>query len=53
MKKLLLPALALILCASTAGADVIEAPVDQGYGVREYGARDPEGHLWFFHSPLG
>jgi MerR family transcriptional regulator, thiopeptide resistance regulator len=36
-----------------AGADIIEAPVDQGYGVREYGARDPEGQLWFFQSPLG
>lgn len=27
-------------------------PTDQAYGVREYGARDPEGQLWFFHSPL-
>jgi len=36
-----------------AGADIIEEPVDQPYGVREYGARDPEGQLWFFHSPLG
>jgi len=35
-----------------AGADITEPPVDQGYGVREYGARDLEGHLWFFHSPL-
>lgn len=35
-----------------AGAVVIEEPVDQDYGVREYGARDPEGQLWFFHSPL-
>jgi uncharacterized glyoxalase superfamily protein PhnB len=35
-----------------AGADVIREPVDQPYGVREYGARDPEGQLWFFHSPL-
>lgn len=35
-----------------AGAEIIEAPVDQGYGVREYGARDPEGQLWFFQSPL-
>jgi uncharacterized glyoxalase superfamily protein PhnB len=35
-----------------AGADIIEEPVDQFYGVREYGARDPEGQLWFFHSPL-
>jgi uncharacterized glyoxalase superfamily protein PhnB len=36
-----------------AGADIIREPVDQPYGVREYGARDPEGQLWFFHSPLG
>lgn len=36
-----------------AGADIIKEPVDQPYGVREYGARDLEGHLWYFHSPLG
>jgi MerR family transcriptional regulator, thiopeptide resistance regulator len=35
-----------------AGAVIVEEPVDQDYGVREYGARDPEGQLWFFHSPL-
>ncbi|MGH3185445.1 MAG: VOC family protein, partial [Streptosporangiaceae bacterium] len=35
------------------GAEIIEEPVDQPYGVREYGARDLEGQLWFFHSPLG
>ncbi|MFD4367162.1 MerR family transcriptional regulator [Rhodococcus sp. NPDC058521] len=34
------------------GADVLGPPVDQPYGVREYGARDLEGHLWYFHSPL-
>ena len=34
------------------GADIVNAPVDQPYGVREYGARDLEGHLWYFHSPL-
>jgi DNA-binding transcriptional MerR regulator len=38
--------------AVAAGADIISGPVDQAYGVREYGARDLEGHLWFFHSPL-
>ena len=38
--------------AVVAGAEIIEAPVDQAYGVREYGARDPQGQLWFFHSPL-
>lgn len=36
-----------------AGAEIIEEPVDQPYGIREYGARDPEGQLWYFHSPLG
>jgi MerR family transcriptional regulator, thiopeptide resistance regulator len=35
-----------------AGADIIEEPVDQPYGVRAYGARDPEGQFWYFHSPL-
>jgi len=35
------------------GAMIVEEPVDQPYGVREYGARDPEGQLWYFHSPLG
>jgi MerR family transcriptional regulator, thiopeptide resistance regulator len=39
--------------SAASGAEVINAPVDQPYGVREYGARDLEGHLWFFHSPLG
>lgn len=34
------------------GADIVEAPISQPYGVREYGARDPEGHLWYFHSIL-
>lgn len=34
------------------GADILKAPVDQPYGVREYGARDLEGHLWYFHSAL-
>ncbi len=34
------------------GADILNAPVDQPYGGREYGARDLEGHLWFFHIPL-
>lgn len=36
-----------------AGAEIVEAPVDQDYGVREYGARDLEGQLWYFHAPLG
>jgi len=35
-----------------AGAEIVETPVDQDYGVREYGCRDIEGQLWYFHSPL-
>lgn len=35
------------------GADVRYGPVDQPYGYREYGAVDPEGHLWSFMRPLG
>ncbi len=35
-----------------AGAVIIAEPADQPYGVRAYGARDPEGQLWYFHSPL-
>lgn len=35
-----------------AGAEIVQEPVDRPYGIREYGARDPEGQLWYFHSPL-
>jgi uncharacterized glyoxalase superfamily protein PhnB len=34
--------------ARAAGADVAVAIVDQPYGSREFGLRDPEGHLWGF-----
>ena len=34
------------------GAAIVEAPISQPYGVREYGARDPEGHPWYFQSPV-
>lgn len=37
---------------AAAGADVVHAPVDQPYGVREYSVCDLEGHLWSFQSPL-
>ena len=37
---------------TAAGADVVEEPTSQPYGVREWGARDLEGHLWYFHSPI-
>jgi MerR family transcriptional regulator, thiopeptide resistance regulator len=36
-----------------AGADILKEPVNQDYGVREYGARDLEGQLWYFHQPIG
>lgn len=38
--------------ALRAGADIVEEPLDQPYGVREYGTRDLEGQLWYFHSAL-
>lgn len=34
-----------------AGARVDYAPTDMPYGVREYGVRDPEDHLWSFQQP--
>ncbi|MFT4199887.1 MerR family transcriptional regulator [Gordonia sp. (in: high G+C Gram-positive bacteria)] len=34
------------------GAEIVYPPTDQPYGSREYGARDPEGRLWSFLSPL-
>jgi DNA-binding transcriptional MerR regulator/uncharacterized glyoxalase superfamily protein PhnB len=34
------------------GADIRYPPTDQPYGFREYGAADPEGHLWSFMRPL-
>jgi uncharacterized glyoxalase superfamily protein PhnB len=38
--------------AKAAGARIDRAPSDQEYGLREYGARDPENHRWWFASPL-
>jgi uncharacterized glyoxalase superfamily protein PhnB len=35
-----------------AGARIEREPEDQDYGLREYGARDPENHRWWFSSPL-
>jgi MerR family transcriptional regulator, thiopeptide resistance regulator len=34
------------------GAKIDGEPTDQPYGQREYGVRDPEGHRWWFASPL-
>ena len=39
--------------AKAAGAEVDGEPVDQPYGVRSFGAKDPEGHQWWFAKPLG
>jgi uncharacterized glyoxalase superfamily protein PhnB len=38
--------------ARTVGAGIHHPPVDQPYGRREYEARDPEGHRWWFGTPL-
>ena len=35
-----------------AGAHIDREPIDQAYGLREYGARDPENHRWWFSTPL-
>ncbi len=34
--------------AREAGAEITAEPEDQFYGDRRYGAKDPEGHEWFF-----
>jgi uncharacterized glyoxalase superfamily protein PhnB len=34
------------------GVDVEQPPQDQPYGQREYGVTDPEGHRWWFATPL-
>jgi uncharacterized glyoxalase superfamily protein PhnB len=34
--------------AKDAGAQILQEPEDQPYGDRHYGARDPEGHEWWF-----
>jgi MerR family transcriptional regulator, thiopeptide resistance regulator len=35
-----------------AGARIDSEPTDQDYGLRQYGARDPENHRWWFSSHL-
>ena len=34
------------------GANVERDPEDQPYGLRDYGVRDPEGHRWWFATPV-
>jgi uncharacterized glyoxalase superfamily protein PhnB len=38
--------------ARAMGALIDSPPVDQPYGQREYGARDPEGHRWWFGARI-
>jgi len=38
--------------AVAAGATVVSSPRDMPYGVREYSARDLEGGLWSFMTPI-
>lgn len=37
---------------AAAGAVIDYEPTDMPYGVREYGVRDAEDHLWSFQTPL-
>lgn len=34
--------------AKAAGAEIVQEPFDTDYGSRDYVARDPEGHQWYF-----
>jgi uncharacterized glyoxalase superfamily protein PhnB len=36
--------------ARAAGAEIVRALADTEYGSREYGARDIDGHYWYFGS---
>ena len=38
--------------ARKAGATIIEEPADTAYGHRRYGAKDPEGHQWYFAQDI-
>lgn len=38
--------------ARAAGASIDGPPTNRPYGRREYGARDLEGHRWWFGTPL-
>jgi MerR family transcriptional regulator, thiopeptide resistance regulator len=38
--------------ARAAGATIDSEPTNQDYGQREYGARDPEGHRFWFATPF-
>jgi catechol 2,3-dioxygenase-like lactoylglutathione lyase family enzyme len=34
------------------GAEVVHGPVEQGYGLREFRVRDPDGYILAFGQPL-
>jgi uncharacterized glyoxalase superfamily protein PhnB len=34
--------------AKAAGAEITMPLTDQDYGSRDYGAKDPDGNMWFF-----
>jgi uncharacterized glyoxalase superfamily protein PhnB len=38
--------------ARAAGAEIVEEPNDLPFGHRRYGCRDPQGHEWFFATPI-
>jgi len=38
--------------AKAAGAQIVSEPKDQSYGYRHYGCTDPQGHEWYFASPI-
>ena len=38
--------------AAAAGATMSQELADQPYGERNYAADDPEGHRWFFGTPI-
>jgi PhnB protein len=38
--------------ARAAGAEITGELADQEYGDRRYDAKDPEGHSWFFATPI-
>lgn len=44
---------ALLARAKATGAEITFGPVNTDYGSRDFGARDPEGHIWNFgtYSP--
>jgi PhnB protein len=43
---------ALFARAKRAGTEITEEPTDQEYGDRRFGAKDPEGHHWWFAQTI-